>query len=446
MPNQRHTFLFAAMLLLPALLSAQRRNPQDTAVHRLFPKTAELQWVKYFSGRLDDVSDVDISLGFDGKNCKGYLVYTDSKTRLRLDGTLTDSTSLKLREFSPANEMSGYLRGTLLGKRLDAEWINHNNTLGSLLEAEEVPAGQIGLSHCGDNKWVSRYATTLASKRFEVVLSRGNNGLLVGSAWTEADNQTYLLRGAITENGSYLLDVKTHDGRPAGQMSGTMRFLQSFETNWQTPDRINQLFNFYLKESLSVGCNEYADFASSYDMLYPKTKCSACNTWLEKQVNAWVATCKEHFAAQKLPAKPANRASLRASGWADVSLWTDELFCGSLTFEESWNENPRSVSFNFDLKNGRDIAPNDLFIKNFDAKTWLAEYAGREAVKLAAWSQPNARAWLQKEGFPLLLLRRDGLAMQTSFHPVFGQQTILIPYATLKPYLQKDSPVAGFVK
>lgn len=445
MPNQRFALL-AVILSLPLLLLAQRRNPQDSAVYRLFPKTTDLIWVKYFSGRLDDVSDVDISLGFDGKNCKGYLIYTDSKTRLRLDGTLTDSSSLKLREFSPANEMSGYLRGSLVGKCLDAEWINHNNTLGSQLEAEEVPAGQIGLSHCGDNKWVSRYATTRSGGRFEVVLSRANNGLLVGSAWTESDNQTYLLRGAITDNGNYLLDVKTQDGKSAGQMSGTMRYLQSFETNWQTPDRINQLFDFYLKESLAVGCHEFADFTSSYDILYPKTKCSSCNSWLEKQVSSWVNSCKDHFAAQKLTIKPATRATLRASGWADVSLWTDELLCGSLTFEESWSENPHGLSFNFDLKNGRDITLNDLFIKNFDAKTWLAEYAGREAVKLPIWSQPNARAWLQKEGFPLFLLRRDGLAMQTPFHPIFGQQTILIPYPTLKPYLLKNSPAAAFVK
>ena len=61
-------------------------------------------------------------------------------------------------------------------------------------------------------------------------------------------------------------------------------------------------------------------------------------------------------------------------------------------------------------------------------------------------SDPEYREWLAKEGFPMFALRRDGLELSTLFHGQYGRQTLLVPYASLKPYMKKDNPVAEFVK
>jgi hypothetical protein len=67
--------------------------------------------------------------------------------------------------------------------------------------------------------------------------------------------------------------------------------------------------------------------------------------------------------------------------------------------------------------------------------------------KLAPFaSDPQYREWLNKEGFPLFTLRREGMELSTIFHPRYGRQTLLVTYDQLKPYMKKDNPIAEFVK
>ena len=99
------------------------------------------------------------------------------------------------------------------------------------------------------------------------------------------------------------------------------------------------------------------------------------------------------------------------------------------------------------MRTGKPITFVELFNKGFDAKTWLADYAKRESPKLPAFAgDPQYREWLDKEGFPLFTLRRDGLEISTLFHPSYGRQALLVPYGSLKPYMRKDNPVADLVK
>ena len=44
---------------------------KDTSILKLFDKSADIKWVKYFTGRLDDATVVNVTLGFDGRNCRG---------------------------------------------------------------------------------------------------------------------------------------------------------------------------------------------------------------------------------------------------------------------------------------------------------------------------------------------------------------------------------------
>ncbi len=439
----------AALLCLqiPVLFSQNHLTSgisNDTAVANLFPKNAPLEWVKYFSGRLDDVSDVDISLGFDGKNCRGFLTYTESRTRLRLEGSLKKD-ELILREIAKNGETSGFLHGIFRDKKFDADWSNYNSTLGGRLETEEVNVSQIGVSHCGDNKWLNRYATKLNGGAFEITLFRANNGLLTGEIWLEKERKTYFLKGEMQPDGTYFLNVSKPGGASAGQLRGAMQYLQNLEVAWHTSGGGKQFFNLSLLETLSVGCYESADFFGGYDVIYPKTKSHACNSWFERQVAGWLGMCKNQFTKNLPEPIPANRDIQRASAWPEISLWSDDFFCGILSFSESWHDFPQGKSFNFDLQKNKEIGLEDIFIKNFNAKNWLETEAQKQGAKLPEISKPEFRSWLEKVGFPMWNISRDGLEMSSPFHPMFGRQRVLISWATLKPYLKKESLVIGLM-
>jgi hypothetical protein len=94
-----------------------------------FDAGTSLKWVRHFRGRLDDVSEVLLSLGYDGNNCRGQLTYIESKEQFDLTGTL-EGMVLLLNESDSKGMITGHLTGTLQNDRIEAEWTNAVNTLG----------------------------------------------------------------------------------------------------------------------------------------------------------------------------------------------------------------------------------------------------------------------------------------------------------------------------
>jgi len=428
--------------------AANPANPaiKDTAIIKLFENPAAIKWARLFKGRIDDGAMVDLNLGFDGKSCRGYLTYAKSRTRFRLQGTL-DSTSFQLEEFDMARAKTGTLSGSIQGRHIEAEWTNAANTIGSRLEADEMSPGSSVTLNCSDNKWSSRYITRYNNARADMVIVRAQNGALEGFLWVEADNgRTYKLKGELKPDGSYEMEALGKEDRLVAMLSGNLKPGQNTDCNW-TGSGERRLFKFVLKDHFLLGCYEYADYASAYDVLYPRTPCASCNTWLDDQVNAWVERCKSTFSAKKMPLSAANRNAQRASAWPEIACWTDNLFTGYITFTDTWNEKAQGLAYNFDLKTGKQLVMEDLFQKTFNYKSWFSDYAAKEMPKLASFAtDPKYREWLNKEGFPFILIRREGFEMSTLFHPQYGRQTIFIPYDTMKPFLRNDSAIAEFLK
>jgi hypothetical protein len=438
--------------LLPTNIVAQKKHhspstfPKDSLIQRLFAPATPLKWVKKYAGRMDDVSDIELNLGFDGKNCKGFLTYLESNAKLQLVGVFNEKSGLNLVEIDANRDTSGYIKGKIEDKMLHADWNNYNNSIGSIIACEEISETKLGRSHCGDNKWINKYNVNYNGGNFEIILCRFNNGILFGNSWMETGNINYDLKGEITENGDFFINLYKSDGSEAGSFQGNMQSIQSLNLDWATKLGKHQYLVFPLVETLSVGCYEFADYTNSYDVLYPKTRCNTCNTWMERKVTTWLNRCKGSFASNPQKQNPKNRAAQRASGWVDISLWNEDLFCGTMTFTESWADEPNGVAFNFDLNTGKEIKVEDLFIKNFDAKNWLENYRLKEVLKLPQLKETDFKNWIEQEGFPLFMLQREGIVLATPFHPVFGQQKITIPYSVLKPYLKVENPVAVFVK
>ncbi|MCC6413867.1 MAG: hypothetical protein IT270_19620 [Saprospiraceae bacterium] len=416
---------------------------KDTALTKLFEKPAELKWGRYFRGRLDDVSEVQVSLAYDGKSCRGWFTYAKTRTRFKLDGVL-NAQKLELREYDSKGALTGYLNGTLKGDLMELDWSNHNQSLGSKIVAVEVGVGRMNPTNCGDDKWTNRYTARYKNAPVELVLARTHNGALSGYLWVGLDGKSYVLRGRIKDDQSYQLDVLNYKAKTVATLMGSISADRKITCNWRGNGEI-RTFDLSFKDMLVTGCFDHADYRSSYDVLYPRTRCESCNVQLDRCVNEWVDRCKSLLAAKKEQPNAQNRATLRASGWMDVECWTEAMFSGLFTFTDTWSGKAEGVAFNFDLKTGEAVTAENLFVKSFDHKAWLDAYIKKESPKLPAFgADPVFREWLVRESFPLLSFRHDGLVLSTLFHPEYGRQQLLVPYDLLKPYLKRDSPVAVF--
>lgn len=428
------------------LAVAQPMPPvSDSSIQKLFSNGVAVKWIKRLKGRIDDVYLIDLVLGSDGRNCKGYLTYVKSKTRFSIQGPL-DNGQLSLEERDLSGNVTGQIKGSFDGTKLNASWTNKSNTVGSKLDAEELQAGQAFSSNCSENKWAARYITRYNGGRADMVLIRMHNGALEGFLWIEADKTTYALKGELKENGLYDLEALLPNGKTGGLLEGSLANPAAIVCNWIGSGE-RRSFSFSQKDRLVFGCLDFADFRSGFDAVYPRTACIPCNNWLDQQVNNWMSACKSAVAAISEPLNAETRGKYRAGSWADIACWTETILSGYLTFTDTWNPEATGKAFNFNLKTGKEIIINDLFVKSFDPKPWFEAYWKREAPKLRQFAaDPKYRAWIDQNGFPLIAIRREGLELSTLFHPVYGQQHLIVPYAELKANIKKDNPIVEFLK
>jgi hypothetical protein len=444
-PRPKLLFALLALLLFgPNAVFSQNPDPMEAEVKALFDAPDKIQWVKYYDGRFDDTYGVRMALGFDGDFCRGWLEYYDSGLKLKLDGTLLGPV-LRLKELDELGKPSGYLHGKIEGKKLTADWINHNNSLGSGVEMQEVEAGIKVQTFCGDGKWMHRYSGTSKYGDVELVLVKLQGDIALASLWYGGDNRSYDLRGTLKPDGKITLESELDDAKIKQWVEGQLAS-ESVKASWTSSNGDIQSISLELKESLTLGCLAAADFLSSYDILYPQTANASANEKLAGVARLWEGRCKEAIASKRLTPIPANRNVLRASMWPEISCWSEDLLSGYLNYTDSWSGPAKGQAFNVNLKTGQMIRLEDLFQKSFDYDKWMNSYMRKESPKNPQFANdPKFREWLYEKGYTLFTIRRDGLKMSTLFHPIYGQQHLLISWTDLQPYLKPDAPVADLI-
>lgn len=425
----------------------QTKAEAEAAVKNQFKNPEKVVWVKHFRGRLDELNDVLIALGSDGRELRGTLEYIESHTKFKLEGQL-NGAEFTLRELDEKGQNSGKIAGKLINKGFSAEWVNAATTIAMRLDATEMSQPDRQTDDCGKGKWLRRYEATRNGQATELALLRSTGGQLHGTIWMPEEKRTAILVGKMMPGGDFNLYLKKENGKPPAHLTGILEEKGSSQPMILGDGGNSTTLIFRQIEMFEAGCTEWADYVASFDAIFPKTKNGTVNEWFEKKSADWMNRCRDHRAAQKTPSAPAIRASQRATGWADLACWNERIFSGILHFE-GIDEAALSSSeaFNFDLETGRDIRPEDLFIGSFDFARWCEPVLQKEKTVLsAAKSDEFFKKWIAEEPFNLRTIRREGLAFSTKFSPIYGQPTVVIPWGQLRQYLKNDAPVAGFAR
>ena len=183
--------LIIISLFFTTVLSAQDMKEQ---VRQLFAEGTTLKWLEHYRGRINDINDVAMTIGFDGHHCKGYLYYLRSKDRLKVEGTIQD-TVLNLLEYNSQGVQTGSITGSI--KDFDgiaALWQNYDKTLSEELKMLTAVREPRYPGYCGDNKWIRHYSGDFKDGKVDILLVRGNNGLLKGTLYNNTTQKTFLLR------------------------------------------------------------------------------------------------------------------------------------------------------------------------------------------------------------------------------------------------------------
>ena len=142
-------------ILFPIFCAAQKMDTKDN-VKAMFENPSDIQWIKHYKGRIDDLNDVSVTLAFDGEDCKGQITYLRSHTEFDLLGKI-ENRQLLLHEIDNSKKLSGSIIGIITGKIITGNWNNFDGSKGGNLLLTETEKEIDFPSYCGDNKWVRKY-------------------------------------------------------------------------------------------------------------------------------------------------------------------------------------------------------------------------------------------------------------------------------------------------
>ena len=438
--------LLLGLLIATSQLSAQS-GAVESSVKQLFSKPEKIVWVKHYSGRLDDLNDVTVTLAYDGKHCKGQIRHLKSREIYGLAGFIKKD-KIRLQEVNQDEQISGFIEGNINKASIVGNWSKYDNSIGKSLILKESKKPLSIPTNCGDNKWVRTFNGTIDSKDVELMLQLESDSELKGVVYFYSLDQSFEVEGAILNNNKLALRIYDANAFLKGVISGYVSDKGIIDAGYTGEGGKQQMVSFWEQSKLHVACVEYADYFGSYDITYPKSKSSAFNQWVSGQSIVWLNECRERIQKVNEQNKVLDLekcASIRAYAWCDLDYVSPQIISGTLLMNSTWSKETELVGFNFNLTTNQKIELNDIFKKDFDYQQMIWEYLGEDVKKHKYYSDYNFRKWLSAESFNQFAIRHDGINFSTSFNSIYGQQKVTIPYEILAPHLKKKSPVWAFV-
>jgi hypothetical protein len=423
---------------------------EEAKVTSLFPE-GDIQWIKYYKGRVDDLSDIRVSLGYDGAFCRGIMTYIRSEQSFNLEGQLRKDTLL-LSELDQNEAVTGHLKGVFKGKFFTGEWTNFNSTIGGIqINLQEVDSPPMFPSFCGDNKWVHSYRAGFEDNEFEMVLQKGSFGSMRGVGYSKKDKESYQIKGTFNElQNQMTLSLKTQNSEKAGIMNLKMKSINEFSGFYQNKEGQKFYGDALRSDNLGVGCMEYADYVASYDVTYPKKdEDSAFNLWMQTIIADWFKETQKFIndvRMDNIDNVPEIRAVARAYSWCDMDYYSNELISGFMHFGNSWTKSRKERAFIFDVRTGKEITKEDLFKPNTNVDEIVQQYIVEQLPNNLLANDEQFVTWINTQTFSNITIRREGLAFSTEANGTYGRQSVIVPLKMLTPFLNPKTSVFRLTK
>ncbi len=439
------------IFLIIGILGSMQLSAQDMeiAVRAMFDDASQVKWIEHYRGRLSDINDVAMTLGYDGTTCKGVMWYLRSNARFQLKGEIVGDTALQLIEYDSMGLATGRVEGIL--EEYDGfkgSWLTLDKSLGENMEMLPSASEPRYPGYCGDNKWVHKYTGTIGDSNVEMILRRGNNGYVKGTVYYKDENRTYYAEGELfNRERAIFLEIKDVNWNEKAVITANVNFSSDRISGSAIVNGAETTCDLPLFEKLAVGCIEYADFLTKTEITYPKTLNEDFNENIREQVEEWSALARTYtteYKGTQTVLTASQRLSLRSYCWYEIDCFNSRIISGKIIQTNTWDNDYQGFSFNYDLIENKPITLDDLFNEGFDYSSFIKHYINTEIKKRPFYGDGYYEVWIKTQQFEYFTFRREGLVFSTNFNGIYGEQQVTIPYEVIKEYL-KDVKIVDFV-
>ncbi len=439
---------------LPEIMAQNHpvENPTKTEkeLYDLFRVPRRIHWMKHFKGTVDGINEVSAILAYDGRDCKGYITFLRSRQKFKLVGELKGD-DLNLRETDEEESVTGHVEGIIHFEDLiiKAKWFNREKTRAADLVLEIVNKEVEFPGYCGENKWIRRYAGEILGEPIDFVIQQDGLETIEGVGTFGDTKSTIVVQGEMTNDKRFDMRFYDENNNLLANMDSEFG-LKDRITGYYSPEGENKegrRFGISKREELTVGCVEYQDYMTTYDVTFPKTRSKGFNNQIAYVVDNWKKSCKIYVDSMRVDTPfpgPDDRAKSGAAGWHRMEFMSDTILSGFMTFNKSWETGYEDHAINYDVLNDQVLHWDDIFKSGSGYKEFLREKVMARIEWMPVNGDAGFKEWIQNTEFDRFTIRENGIYVCTPFNPIYGRVGTTVSYDDLQEYLKRSNPVMHF--
>lgn len=398
----------------------------------LFEEPGKIQWARNYKGLINNIEHVEISLAYDGRNCRGYVLFPTSETTIELKGILSGNR-LDLRELNEEGLITAYIKGILTPGKIEADWENYNQTIGCkyLLYSESEAAK---LNPAAQKKWIKWYSGEVAHEKLRLILFQKEPANLSGFCFNDTGTRMYNVTGTLNPDKSIFINFLL-DQSEVARFDGVLKGKSLIKGRTTGIGVTNEPLQLELENELSLNETSYQSFSTAIEILTPKTKNKNFEQYIAAKLQPYIDEVNKANTAENMSeshiSQPSERLSQRAYIYPDIRFVTKELICGNVLYTNTWDKHDKTIPFNYDVKKKKEIELTDIWNPNLNMQDSLNHY-------FISVNKPGFT-------FKYFNLTPQGIRLYDDLDPLYGRNDLTIPYAVVRRWARGKSPVRNLI-
>jgi|GEM_PF-2362302 len=362
-------------------------------------------------GYLDHSLMVELMYASTGSDCTGIMSIAGQE--ISLEGECTDST-MSLFEFDEHARVSGVIEGSVQGDAYDLKWSNYDHTLSYYLEGRR----DVTVSNL-----LKVYSIKDESRYDHLLLWPDQLAISVSK-----DEPTLSWQHYQCPQAPYACQYEKVDGA-LGNLSISDRVISAG----------SRLFK--LEELLSVEEKDGHDYGHFYNYKYIRLGQSKFDDFIESIIEGQLSSFKNSLPLvnDSEDREPSERLTNRAIGDFYISLISEDIISGYLTFYNTQNPRIETVPFSFDRAKNKFYNLRNIWRKDFNYSYFLKSIIENKKRALIQKEEALVKKMLKDTPFSHFNISSKGMVFFTDHNFVYGRRHILVPFDEITGFISDRS-------
>lgn len=426
----KHTFYSIFFIAFGTqVMSGQNVNVLASKLARQYPAFVEKSvWAKDYYGVLDNIHRIDMHISTNGKEYRGIINYQSTNTNFWLEGELQSDKSVRLAEIDSLNRITGSIVGTFgtVGiqntgyEGFTGEWVGVDDiqTYKIVFTKQRLDFPCYGMN--------TRYFYTgMDDPSISITVHNDNSET---TALLVSDDQNILMQLSPVSVTKYTAETDGMDAELTLDISSKSPYIEWIQEGERQSERLKLL------RTNEAYCKDYTTYYSKIGLTYPATNDTDFESWFKSTTqDRWDELIKESKFEENTTGQFGTRDRFKYQG--NITAVTDKiserLISGIITIQRSTIDSVVSIPYHYDVKRKKPVSLDDIAKK----KTCLScELASIAKVIITSSDKKKLNPDLD---FKLFTIGVKGIVARTVWHPIYGQNKVVIPFDIVEDYVNQ---------